>query len=164
MAENRNNSQDQSVELEKLRREAAEQSAELEQLRREKAEAEQAARRAEAEYKALSDKIDADVTRMERDNIRQLHAQRKARLKLPSGRSAHERAPVLLGVNGQEFMILRDQEVIVPEAVLNVLNLARERVPVSSEVNGQQVVTWEETPRFPVQMLGYVEAETAMEN
>lgn len=158
MAESRNESQQaQAAELERLRRERAEQAAELERLKKEKAEAEAAARRAEEEFKALSETIDADVTRAERDNILQLHAQRKVRILIPSGRSPHERAPVTVGINGREFLIVRDREVDVPEGVVNVLKLAREKVAVASEVNGQQTVAWEEAPRIPFQILGYVE-------
>ena len=141
MAESRNESQQaQAAELERLRRERAEQAAELERLKKEKAEAEAAAKRAEEEFKALSETIDADVARAERDNILQLHAQRKVRILIPSGRSPHERAPVTVGINGREFLIVRDRD-----------------VAVASEVNGQQTVAWEEAPRIPFQILGYVE-------
>ena len=82
---------------------------------------------------------------------------RKVRIVIPSGRSKHDRMPVILGVNGREYLIVRDREIAVPEGVVNVLNLAREKVAVPSEVNGQQVVEWEEAQRIPFQILGYVE-------
>ena len=109
----------------------------------------------------LSGTIDAEVSRTERDNIRQLHAQRRVRIIIPSGRSEHERAPVTVGVNGREFLIVRDVEVEVPEAVLNVLALAREKIPVSAGGDGKLAVTWEEAPRIPYQVLGYAEVESA---
>ena len=154
MAENRN----EQSELERLRREQASQSAELARLRREKQEAEKAAEQAKAE--AISRKVDEEVMRTERDAVRQLHAQRKVRLLIPSGRDPHERAPVPVAVNGREFLIVRDKEVVVPEGVLNVLKLAREKVAVAVEKNGQQVVSWEEAQRIPFQVLGHVEPVT----
>ena len=157
MAENRN----EQSELERLRREQAAQSAELARLRREKQEAEKAAEQAKAEADAISRKVDEEVMRTERDAVRQLHAQRKVRLLIPSGRDPHERAPVPVAVNGREFLIVRDKEVVVPEGVLNVLKLAREKVAVSTEQNGQQVVSWEEAQRIPFQVLGYVEPSAA---
>lgn len=153
MAENRN----EQSELERLRREQAAQSAELARLRREKQEAEKAAEQAKAEAEAISRKVDEEVMRTERDAVRQLHAQRKVRILIPCGRDPHERAPVPVAVNGREFLIVRDKEVVVPEGVLNVLKLAREKLAVAVEKNGQQVVSWEEAQRFPFQLLGYVE-------
>ena len=153
MADNKN----EQSELERLRREQAAQSAELARLRREKQEAEKAAEQAKAEADAISRKVDEEVMRTERDAVRQLHAQRKVRLLIPSGRDPHERAPAPVAVNGREFLIVRDKEVVVPEGVLNVLKLAREKLAVAVEKNGQQVVSWEEAQRFPFQLLGYVE-------
>ena len=128
-----------------------------EPLRQENAGTEEAGGLAGEGFKALSDAIDAEVTRTERANVRQLHDQRKVRIVIPSGRSKHDRMPVILGVNGREYLIVRDREIAVPEGVVNVLNLAREKVAVTSEVNGQQVVEWEEAQRIPFQILGYVE-------
>ena len=112
-----------------------------------------------AKAEALSKKVDEEVKRTERDAVRQLHAQRKVKIMIPSGRDPHERAPVAVAVNGREFLIVRDKEVVVPEGVVNVLQLSRERVAVAEEQNGQQVVHWEEAQRIPFSILGYVEAE-----
>lgn len=145
-------------DLEKLRQEKAAQEAELDQLRQEKAQAEADARRAKEDAEELSRRLDEEVARTERDIVRQLHAQRKVRILIPSGRNSHDRAPVIVGVNGREFLIERDKEVVVPEGVVNVLNLAKEKVPLSSfDQSGQQSVRFDEAQRIPFQILGYVE-------
>ncbi len=152
------------LELDQLRREKAAQEAELDQLRWEKAQAEAGAKHAREDADELSRRLDEEVARTERDIVRQLHAQRKVRILIPSGRDSRDRAPVIVGVNGREFLIERDKEVVVPEGVVNVLNLAKEKVPVSSfDQNGQQSVRFEEAQRIPFQVIGYVEPAEAGE-
>lgn len=152
--------EEQIAALDRMRQETAAQAAELDRLRKEKEEARAEVERARSEFKALSEKIDSEVARAERDTIRQLHAQRKVRIIIPSGRTEHERAPVIVAVNGREFLIVRDREVEVPEGVVNVLSLARELVPVVTEVSGgQRSIRWEDAPRIPFQILGSVEGK-----
>ena len=146
------------AELERIRKENEAQAAELEALRREKEEAEAAARKAEAEARALSSKIDEEVARAERDNIRHLHAQRKARIVIPSGRDEHERAPVPVAVNGREFLIERDKEVDVPQAVVNVLNLAQETVPARNDAG--DAIVWKDVPRIAYTLIGFIDPDT----
>ena len=161
----------------------AKRSAELETLKAENArlirEAEQAktaAAQAEAEAKEAREKADAalaikaqreadaeaEAAMQEAAITRQLNAQRRVRIVLASGRDPHERAPVPIGVNGREYLISRDKEVDVPQAVINVLDHAIEQVADVREVNGQRHVTFHEAKRFNYTVKGYVDPKTGV--
>lgn len=103
--------------------------------------------------------LDAQVAKQEEQIIRQISQQRKARIVIPSGRDAHERCAVPVGLNGREFLIARDKEVDVPVGVLEVLNLATANV-VQSNGDAENAISFHKVPRFPYRLLGYVNPET----
>ena len=142
--------------------------AEYERLKQENEELKKAVERANEEKEAAnallrehSEALDAKVTKQEEEIIRQLRNQRKVRLIIASGKNSNERYPVPLAVNGSEFLIERDKEVIVPEAVVNVLNLAVAQVCEIDNSNDAAHMVFRHAPRFCFQVLGYVDPETA---
>lgn len=104
--------------------------------------------------------LNTEVLRQERASLAALRRQRKARVLIPSGRSAHEQCPVMVGVNGRSFLIERDKEVLVPESVVHALELAVEQVPVLETDNGgdARIKGFRPAPRFPVRVVGYEES------
>ena len=86
----------------------------------------------------------------------QLRQQRKVRIVIPSGRGEHEKCPVTLGVNGQSYLIERDKEVEVPEAVIHALELAVEKQPLVSvdPVTRERTMSFVAVPRFPYRRIG----------
>lgn len=106
--------------------------------------------------------LNTEVLRQERASVAALGRQRKARVLIASGRSAHEQCPVMVGVNGRSFLIERDKEVLVPESVVHALELAVEQVPVLETDNGgnARIQGFRAAPRFPVRVLGYEEPAT----
>ena len=102
--------------------------------------------------------VDKEAERQERQNRQTLAQQRKVRILIPSGHDEQGRCPVTVGVNGYAYLIERDKEVLVPEGVVNVLKLAKESTAVRIEENGQIRVDFRESPRYPMQILGYEEA------
>lgn len=103
--------------------------------------------------------IEAQVAKQEEQIIRQISQQRKARIVIPSGRDAHERCAVPVGLNGREFLINRDTEVDVPVGVLEVLNLATANV-AQSNGDPEKPITFQKVPRFPYRLIGYVDPAT----
>lgn len=112
---------------------------------------------------------DAKMTSKEKDTAetekiveQQMRKQRKVRILIPSGRDESERSPVPVGINGYTVLIQRDVEVDVPEGVVNVLKLAKQSVPVKEidRVSGQTRTVFRSAARFPLQILGYVDAKT----
>lgn len=91
--------------------------------------------------------------------VRQINQQRKARIVIPSGRDANERGPVPIGLNGREFLIVRDREVDVPVGVLEVLNLATAMV-VQNNGDMETGITFHKAPRFPYRLIGYIDPAT----
>lgn len=105
--------------------------------------------------------VNAEVAKLERQSVSQIRQQRKVRIIIPSGRDEYERSPVPVGVNGYTALIKRDVEVDVPEGVVNVLKLAKQMTPVQdTDAAGHTTTTFKETPRFPLQILGYVDPKT----
>lgn len=156
-----------SAELEKLKAENARLIREAEQAKtaaaKAEAEAQEAREQADAAMatKAQRDaEAEAEAARQEAVITRQINAQRRVRIVLASGRDPHERAPVPIGVNGREYLISRDKEVDVPQAVLNVLDHAIEQVAEVREVNGQRHVTFHAAKRFNYTVKGYVDPKT----
>lgn len=154
-------------ELESLKAENARLAEEADKAksdaRNAEAEAKAARDEAEAAGQQLKERIaaaDAEAIRQEAAITRQLNAERRVRIIISSGRDPHERAPVPIAVNGREFLIVRDKEVDVPEAVINVLDLAKEKVAEVTEINGQRHVSFRDTHRFAFQVLGYVDPKT----
>lgn len=116
----------------------------------------------EAAQAVASDDKDIDAAVVEKQVVAQLHRQKHFRLVINSGRDAQDRCPVFLAVNGREYLICRDKEVVVPEAVVNVLNDAVEMKAVSSQgEDGQTVVSWKPAKRFSYSVLGESEAPKA---
>ncbi len=155
------------AELEELKAHNARLAKEAEEAKAQAKEAEKQAEEARDEAEAskallaeMDAKADAEAARQEALLARQLNAQRRVRIVIPSGRDPSERAPVPVAVNGREFLIVRDKEVDVPQAVLNVLDLAKERQPDTHEVNGQAQVTFREANRFPYEVRGYIDPNT----
>lgn len=103
--------------------------------------------------------LDAQVAKQEEQIIRQISQQRKARIVIPSGRDAHERCAVPVGLNGREFLINRDTEVDIPVGVLEVLNLATANV-AQSNGDPDKPITFHKVPRFPYRLLGFVNPDT----
>ena len=99
---------------------------------------------------------DDNVKQIEKKIVDQLNKEPRYRILIPSGRGTHERAPVMVGVNGYAFKIKRDCQVDVPESVVKILESAIERTPVSEEVNGQSRTTFKSALRFPFQNFGPV--------
>ncbi len=156
-----------SAEVEALKAENARLIKETEQARTAAAQAEADAKAAREEadvalaIKAERDaEAEAESAMQEAIITRQLNAQRRVRIVLASGRDPHERAPVPIGVNGREYLISRDKVVDVPQAVLNVLDLAMEQVAEVREVNGQRHVTFHLAKRFNYTIKGYVDPKT----
>ena len=79
-----------------------------------------------------SERLNQSVQKSEAQAVAQLRHQRKVRIVIPSGRGEHEKCPVTIGVNGQSYLIERDKEVEVPEAVVHALELAVEKQPLST--------------------------------
>lgn len=103
----------------------------------------------------------ADDAAREREIIAQLKRQRKVKLVIASGAESHERSPVPVAVNGREYLIERDKEVLVPEAVANVLALARKQVCERvDDGRGTPRMVFREAPRFSYQILGYADGES----
>lgn len=154
MGNERNDQKDDlKEELEKLK-------AQNEALRKERDEAKARAEEAEKEARAKSDELEAQVARQEALIIKQISQQRKAKIVIPSGRSAHERCPVPVGLNGREFLITRDKEVDVPVGVLEVLNLAQASIARSGGKDERASVVFEKAPRFPYRLVGYIDPAT----
>lgn len=144
---------DVAKELEKLKAENA-------ALQQERNEALAKAAQLEAVAKEKSAQLEEQVARQEERIARQIAQQRKVRIVIPSGRDAHERCPVPVGLNGREFLIERDKEVDVPQGVLDVLNLAVATV-AHIRGDGDFVNTdFHKAPRFPVRVIGYVDPKT----
>lgn len=155
------------AELEELKAQNARLANEAEaakaQAREAEKQAEEARDEAEASKALLAEmdaKAEAEVARQEALITRQLNEQRRVRIVIPSGRDPSERAPVPVAVNGREFLISRDKEVDVPQGVLNVLDLAKERQADIQEVNGQAHVTFREANRFSYRLVGYIDPTT----
>ena len=109
-------------------------------------------------------KVEKELAKQEERVARQLRTQRKVRLVIPSGRGPHEKSPVPIGVNGREFLIVRDKEVLVPESIVEVLKLSVETVAdVTLDDRGHETTTFRKALRFPFQVLGYEEAPAAGE-
>ena len=86
----------------------------------------------------------------------QLRQQRRMRIVIPSGRGEHEKCPVTIGVNGQSYLIERDKEVEVPEAVVHALELAVEKQPLVNvdPVTRERTMSFVPVPRFPYRRIG----------
>ncbi|MDR1685219.1 MAG: hypothetical protein LBR82_02055 [Desulfovibrio sp.] len=84
-----------------------------------------------------------------------LKGQRKVKIMIQSGRTPSEQCPVALAVNGREFLIKRDVEVEVPEAVVNVLRLAVEQQPIVDiqPSTGEKNIGYKSVARFPFHIL-----------
>lgn len=156
-----------AAELEELKAQNARLLKEVEAARTAAKQAEedaQAAREEVTAAKALLNEMDAkaeaETARQEALITRQINEQRRVRIVIPSGRDPSERAPVPVAVNGREFLICRDKEVDVPQAVLNVLDLAKEQVAEMQEVNGQAHVTFRQANRFSYQVKGFIDPKT----
>lgn len=100
-----------------------------------------------AALNAHADGGEVSIAKSERDNIAALHAQKKVKIIIPSGKSQAEQCPVPVSINGREFLIMRDIEVEVPKAVVDVLELATEMVPMVDEAN--RITQFRAAPRFP---------------
>lgn len=157
---------DSQKELEKLKAEMAALEAEnaalgkeLSDAKTEMQKAREEAEKAEALAREQSAKLDARVAKEEALIIEQLKRQRKVRIVIASGQSAHERCAVPVGVNGREFLIERDVEVDVPEGVLNVLDLAIANI---GEIGSGQMAStdFHKTSRFAYRVIGYVDPKT----
>ena len=98
---------------------------------------------------------EAEVAAVERRNEEIINGQRRVRIRIMSGRNAQERAPVPVGVNGRAYLIERDREVLVPESVVRVLEMAVEKQAVEVVEDGQTRTVFQDTPRFPFQVLGH---------
>lgn len=103
-----------------------------------------------------SERLNQSVQKREAQAAAQLGSQRKVRIVIPSGRGEHEKCPVALGINGQSYLIERDKEVEVPEAVIEALNLAVERQPVVTvdPVTRERTMSFVPVPRFPYRRIG----------
>ncbi len=141
------------AEVDKAKAEAAAATA-----RAEKAEAD--AEAAEREKAAINASADAEVARQEAQNKKLLAAQRKVRIVIPSARGPHERCPVPVGVNGREYLIVRDKEVDVPQAVVSVLNDAVESVPVTIGEGEMKRTEFKQAQRISYKVVGYINPET----
>lgn len=141
------------AEVDKAKAEAAAATA-----RAEKAEAD--AEAAEREKAAINANADAEVARQEAQNKNLLAAQRKVRIVIPSGRGLHERCPVPVGVNGREYLIVRDKEVDVPQAVVSVLNDAVESVHVTIGEGEMKRTEFQNAQRIAYTIKGYVDPTT----
>lgn len=102
-----------------------------------------------------SERLNQSVQKSEAQAVAQLRQQRKVRIVIPSGRGEHEKCPVALGVNGQSYLIERDKEVDVPEAVIHALDLAVEKQPVvnADPVTRESIMSFVPVPRFPYRVM-----------
>lgn len=102
-----------------------------------------------------SERLNQSVQKSEAQAVVQLRQQRKVRIVIPSGRGEHEKCPVALGVNGQSYLIERDKEVDVPEAVIHALDLAVEKQPVVNvdPVTRESIMSFVPVPRFPYRLM-----------
>ena len=103
-----------------------------------------------------SERLNQSVQKSEAQAAAQLRHQRKVRILIPSGRGEHEKGPVTLGVNGQSYLIERDKEVEVPEAVVHALELAVEKQPLVNvdPVTRERTMSFVPVPRFPYRRIG----------
>lgn len=137
--------------------------AEKDALEKERNEALARAHAAEEAAREKSAELDAQVARQEAMIIRQIASQRKVRIVIPSGRNAHERCPVPVGLNGREFLIERDKEVDVPEGVLHVLELAVANVAQTVDEGNFANTTFHKAPRYPFRVIGHVNSKGELE-
>lgn len=98
-------------------------------------------------------KSEFNVEQRERTIERQLRAQPKVLIRIPRGRDSWDSAPVPVGVNGYSYLIKRDEDVWVPQAVVEVLKSAEEEVPVVVEENGQRRTVFRKAQRIPFMIL-----------
>ena len=103
-----------------------------------------------------SERLNQSVQKSEAQAVAQLRHQRKVRILIPSGRGEHEKCPVTLGGNGQSYLIERDKEVEVPEAVVHALELAVEKQPLVNvdPVTRERTMSFVPVPRFPYRRIG----------
>lgn len=73
---------------------------------------------------------------------------KKKFLIIQSGANENDTASVMIGINGYVYKIKRDEEVEVPESVINVLKDAVQQQPVQSVVNGQMQTTFRPVKRY----------------
>jgi hypothetical protein len=92
--------------------------------------------------KKIPDKSEA----AEQETLAALRKQKKYVLTINS--TERSAGPVPLGVNGVGYLITRDTETLVPEGVINVLNLSVEGNAVQEEQGGQVVTRFQSTKRF----------------
>ena len=104
--------------------------------------------------------VERSAEKTEELSKRQIFAERRVRIKIPSGRAPHERSPVQVGVNGTAFLIKRDIDVDVPQSVVDVLENAKEQVPTTIEEGGRKRVEFKASLRFPYQIMGYINPKT----
>lgn len=141
------------AELETLR-------AELEAEKKKTADAEAAKQAAESKLASMGNEAEEQAAKEEEVLARQIRAMRKVRIVIPSGKSEKERFPVPVQVNGQAFLIKRDEEVNVPEAVCSALDLAVECVPVVVGEGENRRTEMHSAPAYPYRKLGYVNPDT----
>lgn len=119
------------------------------------------AKAAEAELQKKLAQTESEVNMQERILKSQLAQQKKVRILIASGQSQAEQCPVTLGLNGTEYLILRDVPVDVPEGLLNVLQDCKVSSAFVEQIeNGQKRTVFKDVPRFSFQVLGHVNPET----
>ncbi|MBQ7607964.1 MAG: hypothetical protein IJU76_08360 [Desulfovibrionaceae bacterium] len=111
---------------------------------------------------AFSKSVDQEVIEVEKKIAQQLSHGRKVKIRIPSeSRWAGGTAPVSVGVNGRGYLIKRDEDVIVPEGVYNVLMEAKQGIYETYDEYGQKKSRFREVLRFPIIFNGYVDQEAS---
>ncbi|WP_297215346.1 hypothetical protein [uncultured Desulfovibrio sp.] len=148
MAENKTQAQAVGTgDVETLRADLAAARAEAEEarqaLRKADAEREAAAR----ELKTLREEAAMQAVREEKRAMHQLRQQEKVLLTINS--QPNDSTPVMVSVNGYAYRIKRDEPVLVPRAVAEMLKLAVMDVPqVVHQDNGQEKTVFRHVNRF----------------
>lgn len=86
--------------------------------------------------------------------VADLHRQRKVKIKIPSTET--EKGDVTVSPNGHTYLIMRDRDVVVPEAVMNALNDATTQ-KYNMGKDGRTLDGPFEVLAYPYTFLGYVD-------
>jgi hypothetical protein len=86
--------------------------------------------------------------------VADLNRQRKVKIKIPSTET--EKGDVTVSPNGHTYLIMRDRDVVVPEAVMNALNDATTQKYTMGK-DGRTLEGPFEVLSYPYTFLGYVD-------
>lgn len=148
MAENKTQAQAVGTgDVETLRADLAAARAEAEEARQALRKADEEREAAARELKTLRKEAAMQAVREEKRAMHQLRQQEKVVLTINS--QPNDSTPVMVSVNGYAYRINRDEPVLVPRAVAEMLKLAVMDVPqVVRQDNGQEKTVFRHVNRF----------------